>query len=704
MRFLAAIVLAVLGTAGSVRAQAWFTEVTTNAGITHLFTRPTSGITGASASEYYNMTGGAVAEDFNGDGWIDLYVLQGGTNANLLYLNNSNGSFSVAGGRGVELRQQSIGTAAADYDNNDTIDIAVTFMTNLPVVLVNTGGGYFVSMTVTSSLITVDFDEFDPEVLVTNFGEVIRQTSPSWGDPDRDGDLDLTFGRWFNFGGDNLFVYRNETGALVEVTAWQGTLESEDELFSHVFTPVWADFDNDRWADLAAVADYTNSHLFLNARTGTFDQVTTVSGTGTDQNGMGTAVGDLDNDGDLDWFVTSIWDPATNLPTPGKWGITGNRLYRNDGGAYFTDITTIAGVRDGNWGWGAAAGDLDNDGWLDLFHVNGWAESSTTNYAIKFNNQPARFFRNRGDGTFTNIAAEAGLADTGQGRGTLLFDYDNDGDLDVFIVNNQVLTMNGTNAVRTAGPPRLYRNDSTNGHGWLKVTLDGVPPLHRHGIGSRVYLTAGGMTRMRELNASSGYLAHGPNRIAHFGLGTNTVIDEVRAEWINGDAVVVRNVAINQAVLMGSPRAVVSTNYLYGAGTVTGSATNVAPLGTPRWWVVNGVTNNDPVTASFNQAGTQELVLHVADASGTNVVWTEIRRVLVETAELQLLGGPGPVWSVQWAARSGFVYRVQAATNGMDAWSTVSAATTAAATESVTGVVTAQATRAAFRLVEQPVP
>jgi len=231
-----------------------------------------------------------------------------------------------------------------------------------------------------------------------------------------------------------------------------------------------------------------------------------------------------------------------------------------------------------------------------------------------------------------------------------------------------------------------------------------VPPAPRHGIGSRVYLTAGGMTQMRELNASSGYLAHGPNRIAHFGLGTNTVIDAVRAEWINGDAVVVRNVAINQAMSVGVPRAVVSTNYLYGAGSVTGSATNVTPLGTPRWWVVNGMTNSDPVTASFNQAGTQEMVLHVTDASGTNVVWTEIRRVLVETAELQLLSGPGPVWSVQWAARSGFVYRVQAATNGVGAWTSISAVTTAVVTEAVTGVVTAEAASAAFRLVEQPVP
>lgn len=697
--------LFVLLSAATAQTQPWFTEVTTNAGITHLFTRPTNGLTGGSAGEYYNMTGGAVAEDVNGDGWIDLYVLQCGTNANLLYLNNSNGSFTVdTDSRGVALRQQSIGAAAADYDNNGTIDIAVTFMTNLPVVLVNTGGGYFVSMTLTSALVWVEFDDLEPEVLMTNLSEIIRQTSPSWGDPDHDGDLDLTFGRWYNFGGDNLFVYRNDGSALNELWTWPGTLESEDELFTHVFTPGWADFNGDRWSDLAVVADYTNSHLFINTRTGTFNQVTAVSGTGTDQNGMGTAVGDFDNDGDLDWFVTSIEDPLTNIVTAGKWGTTGNRLYRNDGGMKFSDVTTDAGVRNGNWGWGAAMGDLDNDGWLDIYHVNGWAETFTTNYVIKFNDRPAKFFRNRGDGTFTNIAAAAGNADTGQGRGTLLFDYDNDGDLDIYIVNNQVLTMVGTNAVRTPGPPRLYRNDATNGYHWMKVTLAGAPPLHRNGIGSRVYLTSGGLTQVRELNASSGYLAHGPNRIAHFGLGTNDIIDEVRGEWLTGDAVVKYNVAADQAIALGSPQAVVSTNYFYGQGTVSVSATNVLPPGTPRVWVVNGVTNSDPLNVTVSLAGTHELKLHVYDGTGTNLVWTEIRRVHVETAELSLISGVGPEWSIQWAARSGYVYQVQSAISPTSAWSSLTAPTTNVMNDVVSGVVTTPAPNALFRLLESPIP
>jgi hypothetical protein len=682
----------------SAQAQPWFTDVTTNAGIHHLFTRPTNGLTTQIEREFYNMTGGAVAEDFNGDGWIDLYVLQGNTSTNLLYINQGNGTFSdQAASRGAAYVQNAVGAAAADYDNDGDVDLVFTVMTNFPILLVNTGSGHFAMVTLTNSQIVAYEDDFEGPI--PDWGEINQYTSPSWGDINRDGRLDLVFGRWRGNSSDALFSYVQENGALIETPLMDENSEND-----YVFTPAFADMNGDGWPELLTVADYTNSHLYLNTRTGNVRRVTATAGTGTDQNGMGTAIGDYDNDGDLDWFITSIEDPLTNIVTAGKWGSTGNRLYRNDGQLKFSDVTTTAGVRDGNWGWGAAMGDLDNDGWLDIFHVNGWAEAFTTNYVIKFNDRPARLFRNRGDGTFTNIAAEAGVADTGQGRGTLLFDYDNDGDLDIFIVNNQVLTMVGTNAVRTPGPPRLYRNDGTNNYNWLKVTLAGTPPLHRDGIGSRVYLASGGMTQMRELNASSGYLAHGPNRIAHFGLGTNDVIDEVRAEWLTGDAVVRYDVAVDQAIALGSPQAAVSTNYFYGAGTVSVSATNVLPLGTPRVWVVNGVTNSDPLSVTLNQAGTHELTLHVYDLTGTNRVWTEIRRVQVETAELQLIHGVGPVWSIQWAARSGYVYQVQSANTPTSVWNSLTTPTTNVINDVISGVVTNPAPNALFRLLESPVP
>lgn len=678
------ILLFTLGVAVSaVDAQPWFTEVTTNAGINHLFTRPISGLSGGSAVEYYDMTGGAVAEDFNGDGWIDLYVLQCRTNANLLYMNQGNGTFAnEAAARGVDYIWNSMGASAADFDNDGDIDMAITKMIGMTEILINNGVGNFTS----STLPTSEGDE----------SQIRRYTSPSWGDLNKDGYLELVFGRWFG-NSESLFLYTNNGAGLIETDFFDN--DSDDY---YVFTPSFVDIDHDGRTDLASCADYTNSHLYIGTVTGLLSDITIAAGVGTDQNGMGSVLGDYDNDGDLDWFITSIRD--VNPPAEGKWGLTGNRLYRNDGHRQFTDVTSEVGVRDGYWGRGAAMGDLDHDGYLDIFHVNGMSAYLMTNLLNKFNNKPSLLFRNRGDGTFTNIAAEAGVADTGQGRGVVLFDYDNDGDLDIFIANNQVVTVVGTNMVTAFGPPRLYRNDSTNGHHWLKATLIGTPPLHRNGIGSRVYLQAGGMTQMRELNASSGYLAHGPNRIAHFGLGTNTAIKELRAEWISGDATMKYNVPVDQAVSLESPKAGISTNYFYGLGSVTASATNVAPLGTARRWIVHGITNNDPVTATFGTAGTHDMTLHVYDASGTNIVWTEIRRIHVETAEFTLINGIGPVWTIEWAARSGYVYRAESATNFTSTWTPLFLPQTNMVDDVVSQVVTSAVPAAVVRLLESPVP
>ena len=150
---------------------------------------------------------------------------------------------------------------------------------------------------------------------------------------------------------------------------------------------------------------------------------------------------------------------------------------------------SFAGVRDGNWGWAASFGDLDNDGDLDLYHVNGWGHISP-----KFRDQPARLFENRGDGTFADIGEAVGADNAGQGRGVILFDYDNDGDLDIFITNNQELSPDGRFLAREPGIPALLRNDTENGNHWLKVTLQGRYPLHHNGIGSRVYVSANGVT------------------------------------------------------------------------------------------------------------------------------------------------------------------------------------------------------------------
>jgi hypothetical protein len=231
-----------------------------------------------------------------------------------------------------------------------------------------------------------------------------------------------------------------------------------------------------------------------------------------DDNGMGSCVGDYDTDGDLDWFVSSIYFP--DFP-PHK---VGNRLYVNDGHGVLTDGTAAAGVADGSWGWGASFQDFNNDGWLDIYHVNGWRPA--------YPYDESRLFVNGGDGTFTELAAALGCADRGEGRGVCCFDYDRDGDVDIFIANNDQ-------------PAVLYRNEGITNH-WLTVKLAGASPNTQE-LGARVRVTAGGLTQLREVNNGSNFLSQDPAD-AHFGLGGSAVVDVVEVTWTDGTVTVLTGV------------------------------------------------------------------------------------------------------------------------------------------------------------------
>jgi len=621
-----------------------FTNVTALAGILHTHSHPPNSHPDGFTDNVSVMGGGAVAEDFNNDGLLDLYVLQGGASANLLYMNQGGGVFTnEAAARGVALVHYGMGVAAADYDNDGDADILVTVRNAEPVLLENTGGGIF----------NVATGVIEPITL-------INAMSPSWGDVDNDGDLDLLLADWRV--GQTLHVFQNTDNALTGVEF--RTMPYTDRM---MFSPRFADMNNDQRADIPAVADFENSQLYLNMGQTDFGRFTTSAGVGIEENGMGSAVGDYDNDGDLDWFTSSICGVSSDT---NYWQI-GNRLYRNDGNGFFTDVTLVAGVKDGNWGWGSAFGDLDNDGDLDLYHVNGWPSRSYPSTTYQFNDQPARLFENLGNGSFTNAAVGSGANDTGQGRGVLLFDCENDGDLDIFICNNMDDTVQPEplDTLFDPGTPSLLRNDTVTSNHWLKVTLQGTPPLHRDGIGSRVYLTTGAGTQMRELHASTGFLSQGPGRIAHFGLGTNDVVDELRAEWNSGDGVAIFDVIADQALSLPSPLATVSTRRVLPGQQVTASAAAIT-----NWveWLVDGSTHTDPVSVSFTNTGMQDLVLNVHASEGGALLWREIIRVqvlelagIVDFEELWPLGDLELSWS-QEAAR---LYRIESTESLMEpAW------------------------------------
>ena len=527
-----------------------FTDVTGMAGITHTHSVPDPLM---DKMEPKDMIGGAVAEDFDGDGWVDLFVLRGGEAPSVLYMNRRDGTFSEeAVQRGADLPTRFGGAAAAaDYDNDGDVDIVVSAQRAPHYLLINDGSGNF---EVDDAMLT------EPRMFAT---------SPSWGDVDNDGMLELALGEWNSETAQNydaatkisndwpppstsnpiigqdtltpLFMYRND--GLGRLEPYEFRASPSIDLW--VFAPRFADLNGDRLADLAVVSDYNMSKLYMNVGDGMFRAERSVGAVLTDENGMGSAIGDYDNDGDLDWFISSIFGETD--PEKGIFAGTGNRLYRNDDGE-FADVTSDTGVRQGGWGWAASFGDLDNDGDLDLYHVNGWIQRLREGDPVEFNDTPARLFENLGDGRFHEVAEQTGAGDRGQGRGVILFDYDNDGDLDIFIANNHEYLPDGADGIRAPGAPALLRNDTPNGNNWLKVTLEGEPPLHRHGIGSRIYVTAGGITQMRELHASTNYVAQEPGRIAHFGLGAAATIDEIRVEWVNGATTILTGVQPNRHI------------------------------------------------------------------------------------------------------------------------------------------------------------
>jgi hypothetical protein len=282
-------------------------------------------------------------------------------------------------------------------------------------------------------------------------------------------------------------------------------------------------------------ADFNTSQVFINQGDGTFRNATDVSVI-IDYNGMGSALGDYDNDGDLDWFVSAIGEGDGQLN--GDIGTLGNRLYRNTLGdpaatGIFEDVTSDAGVADGGWGWGACFLDLDNDGNLDIYHTNGWSGL--------FLDDTSRAFLADGSGRFLEKAAEFGLADEVEGRGIVCADFDNDGDTDILQLHR--------------GYPQsatMWRNDA-RGNNFLRVSLAGRAP-NTQASGARIYASVGNRTQMREIILGNNFVSQNPT-VQVIGLGTASQVDALRVEWPDGTETVLGPVAAGQtlAIQQGPP-------------------------------------------------------------------------------------------------------------------------------------------------------
>ncbi|MGF1465957.1 MAG: CRTAC1 family protein [Sandaracinaceae bacterium] len=524
-----------------------FTEVAIEAGITAFQNRdPDTCRFGFRSCLAPHFAGGAAVGDVDGDGLFDLYLTaldQPGT----LYRNLGDGTFMDITPK-VDLDRVSVptnGAAFADFDRDGRLDLYVTVIAPGDRI-----DRHLLYMQQPDGTFREESRRRGAD-LPSNHGR--SGTSVAVGDYDRDGYVDLHVSEWLerdvagppltrllhNQGAEGPGVFDDVTRAAgvssVDLACWDGAT-CDNTAFASAFT----DLDADGWPDLLLVQDFEHSKLFWNDGDGTFTAAEG-AGVGTDINGMGSTVGDYDNDGDLDWFVSGIGDNGDLCgDEPCVTGDTGNRLYRYVGGRRFDDATDLADCRMGGWGWGTALFDHDNDGDLDLVLTNGF-DVPTVDYDTLWNRDRMRFWDNAGDGRFRPAGRPRGLTDRQVGTGLVVFDYDDDGDQDILVVVNQ-------------GRPLLYRNDGGNARSWLRVELEGRSSTPR-GLGARVRLRAepGGPWQLRELGSVTHFQGQS-EPVAHFGLGASMkVVDTVEVRWPSGRVSVLHDVEADRRLRIVEP-------------------------------------------------------------------------------------------------------------------------------------------------------
>jgi enediyne biosynthesis protein E4 len=458
-----------------------FTDVAARAGV-------------AKGNEGHAIVSDAVWFDADDDGWPDLLVARFGTP--ILYHNERDGTFrDVTAGSGLDKFANTIAVIAFDYDNDGRLDLLF--------------GNYFKPVDL--------FAPPDRKVLPNNLDSA-----------DNGGGVTL----WRNVtepGSSRLrFVDVTAQAGLAQHTGW--TLD-----VGH------GDFDDDGFEDLYFADDYGTDRLYLNRRDGTFRDVTREAIGLDSKKGMNVEVADYDHDGRLDIYVTNITD---------EYMRECNMLWHNDGvDAYghltFTDVARETGTCNTLWGWAAKFGDFDDDGWEDLFAVDGLRSAGKEDYVtvllgmilrpgVDFSDlaswpkigdrswsgyQKKKLFRNLGGQTFKEVSAEAGVDNQLDGRGIAVADFDNDGRLDLYQTNaNQ--------------PSLLYHGQPGHPGHWIELKLAGTKS-NRDAIGARVQVRAGGQSWLREVDGGNGYASQSSRRV-HVGLGAATRLDALEVRWPSG--------------------------------------------------------------------------------------------------------------------------------------------------------------------------
>jgi hypothetical protein len=500
--------------------------------------------------------------DYDNDGWLDIFVLcgtrMGETIAgatNRLYKNNRDGTFTdVTVKAGLARSGWASALTIGDYNNDGFEDIFITYYGN-NVLYRNNGDGTFSDVTKSAGL--------------HNSDETFMGSGCTFLDYDRDGHLDLFVGNYLeadlsrlprpgdsptcNYKGVAVncgplglpfarnYLYKNQgDGTFRDVSLESGIRNASP---AYALTAVAADFNGDGWTDLYVASDSTPSLLFMNQQGSEFQEEgilrgAALSDNGKVQAGMGVAIGDFNLDGQLDIFKTNFEEDTCGL-------------YQNDGSGMFTDVTRVSGigVETRYICWGTGFADLDNNGWPDLVVVTGSiypeVEAKFPEFPLK---TPRLIFRNLGGGEFEELIEEAGpgIVAPHCSRGCAFGDFDNDGDVDIVVVNLNE-------------PPSLLRNDLRGSGNWLKIRLIGTQS-NRSAIGSRVVVRYGGKAQAQSVTAQSSFYSVNDRRL-HFGLGAATQAD-IQIDWTNGRIEKLSAIKANQLVVVREGHGVVQFDAL----------------------------------------------------------------------------------------------------------------------------------------------
>jgi enediyne biosynthesis protein E4 len=507
-------------------ARPQFVDATKSAGIQFIHNKGKAGAPMILAE----MAPGVCVADFDGDGWPDFYIVNGGdigartaSDRNALYRNNGDGTFTdVTAKAGVPGDAYGLGCVWGDYDNDGHPDLYITQYGG-DILYRNNGDGTFTDVTTKAG------------VAATESGANFHSGAVFF-DYDRDGLLDLYVGGYVSFGADspqscvvygirtscapssyngsaNALYHNNGDGTFTNVTKQAGLFNANGKNLA-----VGAvDYDNDGWPDLFVVNDGQTASLYRNERNGTFKDVAQLAGVaeangGSLMAGMCVSLGDYDNDG---WFDLYVSD----------WQGSSDHLWRSDGKGGFDEVSGPQGISRAtlnHLSFGGGFFDYDNDGWLDLFIANGHVFPGIERALphVHYRQTNTLLHNNAGAG-FVDVSGSQGQSwqIPRSGRGAAFADFGNRGALDILVGNG-------------GDAPTLWRNLSTQKNHFVNIKLAGSKS-NRDAIGARVRIEYGGVSRMAEVEGGGSYLSQSDLRL-HFGLGVARKIDVLEVAWPSG--------------------------------------------------------------------------------------------------------------------------------------------------------------------------